>query len=103
MTNNPIIAVSPSIQYIDMASSAIRAFVLVVGSITALAGFISQRDWHGVIVYIQSSPFTTVLATVMSVGAFAWSLWKSHKRGGQLLAAATDTRNSAIQLVTKGN
>ena len=101
MTDEHIIEVSPSIQYLDMATSAVRGFVMIAGAVVALAGFVSQHDWHGAIAYMQSSPFTTALATVMSVGAFGWGLWKAHKRGGQLVTSATDPRNAAIQLTTK--
>lgn len=96
-----IIEVNPSVQYLDMATNTVRSVVMVVGAVTALAGFVSQRDWHGATAYIQGAPFTTALATLMSLTAFAWGLWKTHKRGGQLLTAATDPRNVAVQL--KGN
>jgi len=98
-----IIQVNPSIQYLDMATNAVRSFVMVAGAVTALAGLVSQHDWRGAIAYIQGTPFTTALATVMSLGAFAWGLWKTHKRGGQLITAAVDPRNVAVQLTSKGN
>lgn len=74
--------------YFDMATSAVRSVLLVVGAVVALAGFVSKHDWAGVLSYVQSAPFITALATVMAAGSFAWGQWKTRERANQISSVA---------------
>jgi hypothetical protein len=89
-----------STPYFDMATSAVRSAVLVIGALVALAGFVSKHDWAGMIDYVQTAPFITSLATVSAAGAFLWGQWKTRYRANQLttVAANPDVPDSAAKL-----
>lgn len=90
-SNDPGIKVNPS-PYTDMAASAVRSLLVVVGALVALAGFVSKHDWAGLIDYVQSAPFLTALATIMAAGAFAWGQWKTRSRAVDAIAVATSPK-----------
>lgn len=70
----------------DQAAAAARTIVLVLGAITALAGFVSTRDLAGFIAYVQTSDGLSALGLAITGATFAWGQWKTRHRAKQLAA-----------------
>jgi hypothetical protein len=94
----PVITV-PSTPANDQIASAIRSVMLVVGFVTAVAGFVSHRDAAGFIAYVQSSDFVLALGVLMTAGSFVWGQWKTRHRGKQLANLAADPAVPQVQPV----
>ncbi len=76
----------------DQVASLIRTLLLLIGAVTALAGFIAKRDLAGFITYVQSSEFLQVAGVLLTAGTFAWGQWKTRHRAKQLATVAADPR-----------
>lgn len=57
----------------DQVAALIRTLLLLIGAVTALAGFIAKRDLAGFITYVQSREFLQVAGVLLTAGTFAWA------------------------------
>ena len=93
----PLIAVNATPTF-DQISAALRSIGLVLGVLTAVAGFVSKRDLAGFIAFAQTSQFATAAAAIVAAVTFVWGQWHTRYRAKQLSAAGADPRNQGVVL-----
>lgn len=86
----------------DPAKLALANVVVVLGALTALSGFVSNRDLAGFIVWIKTTDGAAFIAAALSLGGVAYSWWKSRHRAAQVVAVAVDNRVSPSVATIKG-
>ena len=95
MTNEtPPIVVTGNETLADPAKLALASIVVVLGSLTALSGFVSNRDLIGFIVWTKTTDGLAFLGAVSSLAGIAYAWWKSRHRAAQVVAVAADERVS---------
>ena len=69
--NNAPIVVNPN-PWPSQIASAARVVVILLGSLSALVGFLKARDLAGMIAYLQSAEFIPVMGAAAAAGAFVY-------------------------------
>lgn len=98
----PPIIVTGNETLADPAKLAIANIFIVVGAITALSGFVSNRDLAGFIVWIKTTDGAAFIAAAMSLAGIVYAWWKPRHRAAQVVAVATDDRVSPAVASLKG-
>lgn len=101
MENKPIV-ISSNAGLIDGIQSAARTLVILATAIPIMLSFLSKHDLVGMIGYLQSVEGAQVIATMTGLGTIAYGIYKSHKRGAQVAAVASDVRVPAEVASLKG-
>jgi hypothetical protein len=84
--------VVPATPVPDQIEAGIRAVFLVIGAVSALAGFVSKHDIAGLVAFMQSSEFVSALGFAMAAAAFLRGQWKARHRSRQLTAIASSPK-----------
>lgn len=93
MTNEaPPIVVTGNEALADPAKLALASLVVVLGSLTALSGFMSNRDLIGFIVWIKTTDGLAFLGAASSLAGIVYAWWKSRHRAAQVVNVAADDR-----------
>nr|WP_314471032.1 hypothetical protein [uncultured Sphingomonas sp.] len=88
----PPIVVKGNEALVDPAKLAVANVVVVIGALTALSGFVSNRDLAGFIVWIKTTDGAAFLAAALSLAGIVYSWWKSRHRAAQVVNVAADER-----------
>ena len=88
----PITAPTPAT---DQAASAVRTVLLIIGAMTAIAGFVAKRDLSGFILYVQSTDGLAFVGLMISIGTIAWGQWKTRHRAKQIVATRVNAPPAA--------
>lgn len=104
MTDNetPPIVVSGNAATTDPLKLAIANVFVILGAMTALAGFVSNRDLAGFIVWIKTTDGAAFIGAVMTVASLGYAAWKSRHRATQVVTLGADPRVPATVAVVKG-
>lgn len=99
----PPIVVTGNEALADPVKLALANVVVVVGAMTALSGFLSNRDLAGFIVWIKTTDGAAFIAAALSLAGLAYSWWKSRHRAAQVVSVAVDDRvPAAVATTVKG-
>lgn len=98
----PPIVVTGNETLADPLKIAIANVLVVIGALTALSGFVSNRDLAGFIVWIKTTDGAAFIAAAMSLAGIAYSWWKSRHRAAQVVAVAADDRVAPDVATIKG-
>lgn len=94
MTDNetPPIVVSGNAATTDPLKLAIANVFVIIGAMTALAGFVSNRDLAGFIVWIKTNDGAAFIGATLSVASLVYAAWKSRHRATQVVSLGADPR-----------
>lgn len=93
MTNEtPPIVVTGNEALADPVKIALASVVVVIGSLTALSGFLSNRDLAGFIVWTKTTDGLAFLGAASTLAGIAYTWWKSRHRAAQVVTVAADER-----------
>lgn len=88
----PPIVVSDNAATTDPIKLVLANAVVIVGAAGSLAGFVSNRDLAGFIVWMKTSDGATFASAVMALAGVVYATWKSHHRATQVVAVAAEPR-----------
>lgn len=101
---NPLpVKVAATSPFAAQISAAVRVFVVVVGLVVALLGFVRARDLAGLVDYVQSNEFLTGAGVIAAAVAFVWGQVRTHVKQRQLVTIAQRAPDDVAQLVGKGD
>lgn len=84
----------------DALQAALRYLVVIVGFFTSLSAFIGRSDAAGAVTYVQTNLGGVVSAIfgLVALGVAAYGIYKTFKRGAQLVDVEPHAPNSVIRL-----
>ena len=93
-TETKPIEVAANAGLIDGAQAAIRYIAFLFTAATALLGLIKTRDIAGAIAYIQANggDMLSAISGLTALAIAAYGVFKTRKRGAQLVTVAADRR-----------
>lgn len=88
------VVVSPNTGLIDGIQAAARYAVVLITFITAFLGLLQVRDIAGIIALIQSNggQVLAAISGLIALGTAAYGVFKTRKRGAQIVTVATDPK-----------
>lgn len=94
MTDNetPPIVVAQNAATTDPLKLAFANVIVILGAMGALAGFVSNRDLAGFIVWIKTNDGAAFVSAVLAFASFAYASWKARHRATQVVALGADPR-----------
>lgn len=94
------IEVSANAGTIDSLQSIGRLLLVIAGTVPVLLKLLGSRNFMGLVDYFRSSDGATFIAAIGGVAAFAYGVYKSHKRGAQIatVAASSKVPNSIAKI-----
>lgn len=98
----PPIVVNGNEALADPVKLAFASLVIVLGSLTALSGFVSNRDLAGFIVWIKTTDGAAFIGAASTLAGIAYAWWKSRHRAAQVVAVAADDRVSSDVATVRG-
>jgi hypothetical protein len=106
MTNDTpkTVEVSSAQGVIDALQAAGRYLVVIIAAATALASAVKARDAASAVSYLQANggAIITAVSGLVAVGTALYGIFKTGKRGAQLVTVATDPRvPDKVATVTK--
>lgn len=91
------IVVSPSAMQAALVAG-LRTLTVLAGGATAIAGLVGKRDLAGLIAYVQSSSFLTVLGAASAAVSFAYGVWKTYSRKKDTVTLARMVPDAVAQV-----
>ena len=88
----PPIAVRSNTGLIDTATAALRYAVVIVGSVPVLLAFLGSRDFAGLVAFFRGEDGAGLIAAVSAIVSLGYGLWKTYRRGDQVVTIAADPR-----------
>lgn len=88
----PPIVVTGNETLADPAKLALVNVLVVIGAMTALSGFVSNRDLAGFIIWIKTTDGLAFVGAATSLAGIAYAWWKSRHRAAQVVTVASDDR-----------
>lgn len=82
--------VSKSAGILDTLYAAFRYLVVIVGAVPLLLKLLGARDLVAIIAYFQSAEGQGLIAALSALIALAIGLFKTFKRGSQVVSAAAN-------------
>lgn len=90
-TTKPI-EVSENTGIVDLLTAAGRYLVVIIGAVPLLMQLLGNRDFAGLVAYFQGADGKALIAAAVALGTLAYGLWKTRKRGVQVVQIAADPR-----------
>jgi hypothetical protein len=95
----PPIVVNENAGIIDLLTAAGRYLVVIVTIVPALLALFKARDIAGIINFLRGNEGAALLAAVIGFGTLAYGLFKTFRRGKQVVVAADAAPNSVAKVV----
>lgn len=84
----------------DALQATLRYLVVIFGFLSGLGSLIGKRDAAAAVAYVQTELGGVVAAVfgLIAIGTAAWGIYKTYKRGAQLVVAADAAPNSVAKV-----
>lgn len=101
-TTAPQVVVQSNAGIMDSLQAAIRYATVIATSFVAILGFLKVKDVAGLIAFIQTSGggLLTAVLGLIALATATYGVFKTKKRGEQLVVAADAAPNSVAKVVT---
>lgn len=83
---------------LDSLQSAGRSLLVVIGAVPVLLGLLGSHNFGAIVEYFKGSDGASLIAAVSALIAFGYGVYKSHKRGGQVVHLADRVSNSIAEV-----
>ncbi len=85
------IEVSANEAGLDLFQALGRYITVILTSVPVVLALVGKRDINEFIAYLQSNEFAVLASALVSLGTLGYGLFKTHKRGAQVVSVAGDS------------